>query len=132
MDGRVLFRVALILTTVAQAASAPQTATVSLPPVDDAYVKSSTPTTTYGSMTTLRVREGSSETLNTYLKFDVDELTGFVRTATLRLYVTDASSDGGSLYRVSNAYYGSTTPWSESGLNWNNAPAISGAALASG
>jgi hypothetical protein len=56
---------------------------------------------------------------------------GAVQRATLRLYVTDASSNGGSVYLVSNNYEGTTTAWIQSGLNWNNAPAISGTALSS-
>ncbi|MCI0554979.1 MAG: DNRLRE domain-containing protein, partial [Anaerolineae bacterium] len=38
---------------------------------------------------------------------------------------------GGSVHLVSNNYEGTTTTWVERGLNWNNAPAIGGAALSS-
>jgi hypothetical protein len=105
--------------------------TVTFNPLHDAYVKSSTATTSYGTASTLRLRKTSSETINSYLKFEVEGLTGPVQSATLRLYVTDASTDGGALYSVSNNYQGTTTEWEQSGLNWNNAPAISGTALSS-
>jgi hypothetical protein len=43
--------------------------------------------------------------------------------------VIDAGPDGGSVFSVSNNFAGTPTPWTESGLTWNNAPAISGSAL---
>jgi len=131
MERRILFKAALILATAAQALSAPQTTIVTDHPAHDAYVRSSTPATNYGGITALRVRKGSSDELNAYLKFEVNGLSGFVQGATLRLYVTDASPDGGSLYSVSNTYYGSSSQWLQSGLNWNNAPPITGTALSS-
>jgi len=129
MEGRILFKAALILAAAAQAVSAPQTTVVTEQPADDAYVRSSTPTTNYGGITALRVRKGSSDELNAYLKFELSGLSGFVQSATLRLYVTDTSPDGGSLFSVSNTYYGSASQWTQSGLNWNNAPPITGTAL---
>jgi len=105
--------------------------TLSFTPFQDAYVRSSTPTTTYGSVSALRLRKSGSESLNSYLKFEVSGLTGAMQSVTLRLYVTDAGSDGGSVYAVSNNYLGTNTSWVQSGLNWSNAPEISGTALAS-
>jgi hypothetical protein len=52
-----------------------------------------------------------------------------VQSARLRLYVTNASDDGGSVYVVSNNYAGSAIEWTENGLTWENAPAIGGTAL---
>jgi hypothetical protein len=105
--------------------------TVIFNPSRDAYVKSSAPTTNYGSSATLRLRKTSSETINSYLKFEVEGLADAVQSAKLRLYVTEAGVDGGAVYAVSNDYQGTSTEWTQSGLNWNNAPAISGAALSS-
>ncbi|MDQ3871846.1 MAG: DNRLRE domain-containing protein, partial [Chloroflexota bacterium] len=48
----------------------------------------------------------------------------YVTSAKLRLYVADPSDDGGRIYSVSNS-------WTETGITWSNAPAISGTALAS-
>jgi len=96
---------------------------------DDTQVKSSKPTSNYGSLTSLRVRFTSSEIINSYLKFNVTGTGGSVSSAILRLYVTDDSPDGGSIYLVSNNLAGSTTPWTESNINWNNAPPFSGSPL---
>jgi hypothetical protein len=113
------------------AMSAPQSAVLQIQPTHDAYVRSSTPTTSYSSAATLRLRKSSSETVTSYLKFEMTGVNGIVLSAKLRLYVTDASSDGGSVYLVSNNYLGTETPWTQGGLNWNNAPPISGTALSS-
>jgi len=56
---------------------------------------------------------------------------GTVQSAKLRLFVTDAGPDGGTVYAVSNNSLGTSTPWTETGITWNTAPAIGGAPLAS-
>ncbi|MCA9994504.1 MAG: DNRLRE domain-containing protein [Anaerolineales bacterium] len=93
-------------------------------PIDDAHVKSDSPTSNYGSLDTLRLRETSDPRYHSYLKFEVAGLVGSVQSATLRLYVTDASDDGGSVYAVSNNYADNSAAWVEGGLTWNNAPAL--------
>lgn len=107
--------------------------TVDVPPpittfvaVADAQVNSSSPTRNYGTATTLRVRdEGSSATYNSYVQFVVSGLGGAaVRTATLRLYVTDGSDDGGTLYAVDSG-------WTETTLTYATAPVLTGVALGS-
>ncbi|MGZ4172085.1 MAG: CBM96 family carbohydrate-binding protein, partial [Solirubrobacteraceae bacterium] len=45
--------------------------------------------------------------------------------AKLRLFVTDASPDGGSVFGVD------PTAWTESTLTWNNAPPLAGTPIAS-
>jgi hypothetical protein len=107
------------------------TVTITLNPTDDARVNSANPSTSYGSSSTLRLRKSSSTTINSYLKFNVSDLSGSVQSAKLRLYVTDSSKSGGSVYWVSNNYDGTPSPWTEEGLNWDNAPAIEGTALSS-
>jgi hypothetical protein len=99
-------------------------------PTDDAYVRLASPTATTPTATTLRVRKTSSETIVSYLKFDLTTVSSAIQSATLRLFVTDASSDGGELFLVSNDYQGVSTPWLQSGLNWNNAPVIDSAPIA--
>ncbi|MGH7455049.1 MAG: DUF7594 domain-containing protein, partial [bacterium] len=106
----------------------PPPAEITLNPSEDAQVKSSNPTTKYGAENTFRLRAGDP-TYNSYLKFQVTQLTGSVQSAKLRLYVTDDSPDGGSVYLVSNSYLNTSTPWDEENLTWNNAPAINGAPL---
>ena len=94
-------------------------------PTDDAHVHSTRPDNNYGSLDHIRLRNGNPDyDYDSYLKFNVTGLGGPVQSATLRLYVTDPSKSGGEVYGVSNSYQGSGTPWAESGLTWNNAPAL--------
>lgn len=99
----------------------------SFTPSDDTFVNSAKPTTKYGGNPSIKVKDAAAD-MNSYLKFNVSGLSGAVESATLRLYVTDAGPDGGSVYAVSNEY-SSGGAWTEGGLTWNNAPAISGVAL---
>jgi PKD repeat protein len=87
-------------------------------PSDDTYADAGEPTAIKGNASDLRVRTGS-RVLHTYLKFTVSGA-GAVDGATLRLFVTEASVDGGSLYLVP------TNTWSEASLNWSNKPEPSG------
>ena len=97
-------------------------------PVGDAYVRSDFPNSNYGSNTDMRV-VGSPNIISGYFKFNLTGLSGVPQSAKLRLYVTDPSSVGGAIYQVSNNYNGTTTPWVESGLKYNNAPPASGTPL---
>jgi hypothetical protein len=87
----------------------------------DAYVASGSPNTNHGSAAALIA--DTSPRLEAFARFRAQGLAGVVRRATLRLYVSNASSNGPVAYATSNS-------WSESTLNWNNQPAQSGAALA--
>jgi hypothetical protein len=106
----------------------PLPTSVSLNPIDDAQVKSSSPTANYGADNAIRLRAGDP-TYNSYLKFQVPPLApqSGVQSAVLRLYVTDDSPVGGSVYLVSNNFLNTSTPWNEETLTWNNAPVINGA-----
>jgi hypothetical protein len=103
---------------------------VVLAPSADAHVQSGGPASNYGTADHLRAKSDST-TYRGYLRFDVPGFVTDVRRATLRLRVTDASPSGGAVFAVSNAYAGTSTPWTETGLTWSNAPALAGAALAS-
>ena len=92
--------------------------------IDDAHVKSSSPTSNYGSASTIQIRETSEPRYHGYFKFEVAGLVDGVQSAILRLYVTDASDDGGSIYAVSNNYADDSAAWTEDGLVWNNAPTL--------
>ncbi len=118
------------ITTIRYVQTGNETSSKVFTPTDDAYVQSSSPTANFGTRPALRVRKSSSDVLNSYLKFNVTELSGTLLSAKLRLYVKHAGTDGGSVYSVSNNYQGTNTPWMQSGLNWNKAPAISGVVLA--
>jgi hypothetical protein len=102
---------------------------VVLAPGADSHVQSGGPGSNYGGADHLRAKSDST-TYRAYLRFDVPGFVTDVERATLRLRVTDASPSGGSVHAVSNAYAGTSTPWTESGLTWSNAPAISGTPLA--
>jgi len=102
-----------------------------LAPTHDTYVSSSSPSTNYGTASTVRGKISTSEIFYAYLKFDITGLSGTLLSARLRLHVNNASSTGGSIYSVSNDYLGTATPWVESGMNWSNAPSIGGTALSS-
>jgi PKD repeat protein len=92
-------------------------------PVADARVEQANPTLNFGDHTTVRVKQSSSTSYESYLRFTVSGLTGAVRSAKLRLWVTDASPDAGSLYTVSN-------DWQEATITWNSRPPISGTPIA--
>ena len=107
------------------------TTTTTAPPVvrqfgaaADARVEQSRAGSNFGTSSTLRVDGGSRSAIWSYLRFNVSGLTGTVRKATLRLWVTDASNDGPAAYATSNQ-------WAESsgGITWNNRPARSGSVL---
>jgi len=97
-------------------------------PSADARVEDNHTTTNYGNSPELRARS-SGPAYRSYLKFVITGVSTPVQSAKLRLYVIDASTTGGSIYPVSNNYLNTTTPWTETGLTWQNAPSISGAPL---
>ena len=97
----------------------PPGGTTTFTPVADAQVRDTSPTQNFGGATTLRVRLGTVSSPGTYrsfIKFDVAGIAGPMR-AKLRLFVTDASPDTGSVFSVDNT-------WSESTLTWANQPPL--------
>lgn len=100
----------------------PLVSSLTLVPVADSYVSADSPTTNYGSLTNLRV--DGSPTLRSYLRFDVQGLSGTVTQAKLRIFANSASTSGIVASSVSDNTWGETT------LNYNNAPPL-GAALGS-
>ncbi|MFQ5650604.1 MAG: phytase [bacterium] len=95
--------------------------TFSFRATDDAHVKSTKPTTNYGDRLSLKV---DAPLFHSYVKFRVSELSGPVQSARIRLFAINGSSDGGSIYSVSNNYKDSLTPWKEDSLHFSNAPDI--------
>jgi hypothetical protein len=75
----------------------------------------------------MKVREGAGDSANpnyrTYLKFDVSGVGSSVSELKLRLFVTDASSNVESVYVVGDS------SWTETTINYTNAPAIGGTAI---
>lgn len=96
-------------------------------PVADAQVKSTSPTTNYGTLTTIRTHAataGGPPDYVSYLRFTVTGVTAPVQSVTLRLFVTDASPDGGNVFRVSDI------AWPEATITWNTRPAPDATPLA--
>jgi hypothetical protein len=115
--------------TAADLALTPLNPPVSFAPVADAYVDDALPTINNGATSTIRALKSTGSSKSSYLRFNVAGLNRAVQSAKLRLYVTNESNQGGSIYSISNNYKASTLPWLENGLNWNNAPAIGGTPL---
>ena len=102
----------------------PPAGVFTLIPVEDARVNQNAPNTNYGTDITLRIRQHNTQTHRAYLKFSVTGLSVAPDSVTLRLFVQDGSPDGGSVFDVADT-------WTEGGITWNNAPAISGSSLGS-
>ena len=83
-------------------------------PVADSYVDSSNPSVNNGSLTQIRV--DGSPVVHSYLRFNIQGLSGTVTSATLRIYANSALSAGYDAYRVSD------NTWTETGITYNNAP----------
>lgn len=85
-------------------------------PTADAYIESSNPSTNYGSLTTLRA-DGSPD-IRSYLRFNIQGLSGTVTNATLRVYANSSANSGYEARSVSN------NTWTESTITYNNAPPV--------
>jgi acid phosphatase type 7 len=94
--------------------------TMTFNPVADAYVSQSAPTSNYGITTTLRV--DNSPVVRSYLRFTVSGFSGAVTSAVLKIYANSSQSVGFNVDKLSN------NTWTESGINFSNAPAA-GAAI---
>jgi hypothetical protein len=88
--------------------------TVVLAPAADGYVNEALPSSSFGTKTVLLTDQGPTQ--QAYLRFDVSVITGTVKSAKLRIYATNGSTNGPALYTTS-------PQWTESGLTWNTRPA---------
>ena len=101
-------------------AAVPTTASVSLLPVSDATVRADSPSTNYGSATTL-TSDGSPVTA-AYMKFDLTGLgSASIKTATLRMMVTNGSS-GIQAFKLST-----DISWKESTITYSDRPVLGAA-----
>ena len=101
------------------------TTIVDVPAQADTYAVSGSPSATNGTKTTLYTDKASTadpSDKQTFLRYDVAQA-GQIVSAKLRLWVTDGSVSGPSVFATSNT-------WSEATLNWTNKPAATGPALA--
>jgi parallel beta-helix repeat protein len=97
-------------------------ATLTFTPQADSYVDAANPTTNYGNNSTLRV--DGSPVVRSYLRFDVQGVSGGVSSAKLRIFANSNHSVGFSARPVSD------NSWTETGINDSNAP-VPGAVAAS-
>jgi hypothetical protein len=98
--------------------------TFTFTPVADSYVNASSPTANYGTQTQLRA--DGSPVVRGYLRFNVQNLTGRITRVTLRIYANSAQNLGIELRSVTD------NSWTETGINFNNAPAVGGVLGSSG
>ena len=101
---------------------------VVLEPEADTYVWSATPTTNYGTAQDLWVDSGKGET---YLRFNLGNIPAGSHIASVRL---EALSFNGSSAGGDGSVYAHLVPddsWSETGMTWNNRPAVNGSDLGS-
>ncbi len=95
-------------------------------PAADSYVRSNSSNSNYGSAADVqgyRTTGRNSVTYLPYLRFSVPALPATPTSATLRLFVTDASAATGTLYRTSS------TTWNESTITYNNRPGTTGSSI---
>jgi hypothetical protein len=91
----------------------------------DAYVRSASPNTNYGTGVSLWV-DGGTAFYESYLKFTVNGVTGNIGRAVLRMYATSSTVNTTAMYRADNT-------WTETGITWNNRPTrIAGATESKG
>jgi len=93
-------------------------------PALDAYVNSGSPTANTGTSTQLRV--DGSPLVRSYLRFTVQGLNGRVTRATLRVFANSGANSGCVANIVAN------NTWTETGINYNNAPPLGSALGSSG
>jgi hypothetical protein len=99
--------------------STPAPASFTFLPAADSYVNEGSPATNYGAATQFRV--DGSPIVRTYIRFNVQGLNGTIRRVTLRVFANSSSSSGYSVGSVSN------NTWTETTINYNNAPPVGGA-----
>jgi hypothetical protein len=87
-------------------------------------VNADTPTTNFGTATTLRV--DGSPIVRSYLRFTVQGLNGTITRATLRIFANSASSAVVTANSVSN------NTWTETSITYNNAPPLGSSLGSSG
>ena len=87
-------------------------------------MSSESPTTNYGTATTFRV--DGSPIVRSYLRFNIQGLNSRPTKVTLRIFANSAASAGIGVISVSD------NSWTESAINYNNAPPVGNALGSSG
>lgn len=100
----------------------PATSALTLTPVADSYVNAASPNSKYGYSPQIRV--DASPDVRSYLRFDVQGVSGTPTRVLLRVYANSGSSSGVAAQAVAD------NTWTERGISSTNAPPA-GATLAS-
>ncbi len=91
--------------------------TATFSPQADARVEKANTSTNYGTSNYMRTVAAPDPDVESYLRFQLSGIAGTVQSAKLRLYdVNNATVDG-------PAAYGTSSSWTETGINWSNRPA---------
>jgi hypothetical protein len=93
---------------------------VTVAPEADARVEETNATANFGTNPVLI--SDLSPNAESYLRFSVTDIEGTVASATLRLFVTNGSSNGPAVYSAGN-------DWTETGVTWDTKPPRSGDVL---
>lgn len=100
--------------------------TLTLTPNADARVVQASPTTNFGTGTTLQVDGDAGAVVTSFIRFSLSGVSGSVQNVKLRVFcTTNGTANGPALYAADNN-------WTESGtggINWNNQPALRGGIL---
>jgi hypothetical protein len=96
----------------------PNDITTTLVTVADAFVQSTSANTNFGTSSSLKV--DADGVFTSYLRFVIPPTGGSIVSASLRIFPTSSQTPGYDVYSVSD------DSWSETGIKWNNAPAMSG------
>jgi fibronectin type 3 domain-containing protein len=99
------------------------TTTTTFTTVADAYVSQNRATSNFGTANKVRVQD--SPIIRTYLRFDVQGLSGTITKATLRLHAASGATIGFDVRSVASSSWGETT------ITYANAPAPGATAVAS-
>jgi hypothetical protein len=93
-------------------------------PVADSFVHEGNPASNYGNVTSLRA--DASPVIRSYLRFDVQGLSGTITRATLRVFTNTSSSTGLEVRNVAD------DSWTELTIIYSNAPAADDVTATSG
>src|SRR4030095_3103997 len=99
-----------------KSATTQSTATYTFNPVADAYVAGDFATTNYG--TSAMLKADTSPNFQSYLRFNIGDISGTVTKATLRLYTTSSSATGYQIRGVNDQ------SWEEGSVSYDSAPAV--------
>lgn len=118
-------RKVLLLSVLLSLVIAGQAEALTIEPFADAFVISWIPTYNNGSNgVVISAGQTSSGTIRSFLKFDLASSPD-IGSAMLWLYNNAAPASGSSTMSI----YSTTNSWTETGVNWNNQPPVSGSPI---